>query len=201
MHVSVCIVCIVSVCIVCTYNTYRNDHIHTKKVPYTLDTYIYVHILSLKPYWILKFLHVFAYVFARICTYLCTYLYVYARMSKYTYIDATNNFPYRKYVHIRSIRAYTYTNTYIYVSKYVSKYVQHTADRMCTYCTYMQVYTCICMYSARIRMSTYCTYMQVWASLCMYATMFLPECAGEQDTDIDTKRICLIFHFSTAYDW
>ena len=81
-------------------------------------TYKYVHILSLKSYWILKFLHVFAYVFARICTYLCTYLQVYASMCKYTYIDATNNFPYKKYVHIRAIRANT--------CKYVIIYVQYT---------------------------------------------------------------------------
>ena len=81
-------------------------------------TCIYVHIRSLKPYWILKFLYVFVNVFARICTYLCTYLHVYASMCKYTYIDAPSNFPYKKYVHIRAIRANT--------CKYVTTYVQYT---------------------------------------------------------------------------
>ena len=117
-------------------------------------TYIYVHIRSLKPYWILKFLHVCAYVFARICTYLRTYLQVYASMCNYTYIDAPNNFPYKKYVHIRAIRANTCKYGTIYV-QHTCIYVLHFCANTCTYgrsyVHVLQVCASICMYIARIR--------------------------------------------------
>ena len=139
-------------------------------------TCIYVHIRALKPYWILKFLHVCAYVFARICTYLRTYLQVYASMCNYTYIDAPNNFPYKKYVHIRAIRANTCKYGTIYVHHtciYVLHFCENTCNirqivcaRIASMCKYMHVY---CTYTC-----TYvkCTYMQVWASMCMYAKSF-----------------------------
>ena len=62
-----------------------------------------MHIRSLKPDWILKFLHAYACIYARICTQMRAYLHAFARMCNYMHIDATSNFPYKKYVHIRAI--------------------------------------------------------------------------------------------------
>ena len=152
--------------------------VHISVSCWNIRTYtcIYVHIRSLKPYWILKFLHVCAYVFARICTYLRTYLQVYASMCNYTYIDAPSNFPYKKYVHIRAIRANTckYVTTYVHhTCIYVLHFCENTCNirqivcaRIASMCKYMHVY---CTYTC-----TYvkCTYMQVWASMCMYAKSF-----------------------------
>ena len=106
------------------------------------------------------------------CTYMRTYLHVYASMCKYTYINAPKNFPYKKYVHIRAIRAntckygtVTAQDTYIiraYTYFIFAKIRAHTADRMCTYCKYVQVYACI------LHVYVYVCKMYVYASMGKY---------------------------------
>ena len=64
-----------------------------------------------------------------------------------------------KYVQIRhNIRtAYVHIRT-----SFLRKYVQHTADRMCTYCKYVQVYACI------LHVYVYVCKMYVYASMGKY---------------------------------
>ena len=160
-----------------------------------------MHIRSLKPYWILKFLHVCAYVFARICTYLRTYLQVYASMCNYTYIDTPNNFLYKKYVHIRAIRANT--------CKYGTTYVQHTCIYVLHFCantckygrSYVHVYASICKY-----MHVCCTYtyvyvckMYVYASMGKYVhvchNFFCQYVLGSRTLILTQKGFLLFFSF------
>ena len=136
------------------------------------------------------------YVFARICVHICTYLQVCAiiRTSmRLATFRTKNTCIYVQYVQIRAntaqytyiIRAYTY---FIF-----AQIRAHTADRMCTYCKYVQVYACIlhvyvyvCKMYVYASMGKYvhvcnyffkshsiCTYMHVYISICMYIARML----------------------------
>ncbi len=108
---------------------YMHIHAHTTLVGICLYIYnflihtytcTYMHIRSGKLYMhgtgSLIFLHLYCTYIARICSYSLQYRHVFARMTDYMEINATNNFPYkntyklRTYVQIwQNIRAYTYT--------------------------------------------------------------------------------------------
>ena len=64
-----------------------------------------------------------------------------------------------KYVQIR----HNIRTSYVHIrTSVLRKYVQHTADRMCTYCKYVQVYACI------LHVYVYVCKMYVYASMGKY---------------------------------